>query len=52
MKVSDGDLVHADRHGAVAIPKDLIESLETAIKELVVTEHLILKAVRKSNFDF
>ena len=52
MKVSEGDLVHADRHGAVVIPKDLIETLEKAIKKLFATEHLILKAARKSNFDF
>jgi regulator of RNase E activity RraA len=50
--VTEGDLIHADRHGAVVIPKDVIETLETAIEKLLSTEHLILEPARKDGFDF
>ncbi|MEP5151735.1 RraA family protein [Planktotalea sp.] len=52
LTVEDGDLVHADRHGAVVIPKDVIETLEDAIEKLLSTEHLILEPARKAGFDF
>lgn len=50
--VTEGDLIHADRHGAVVIPKDVIETLESAIEKLLSTEHLILEPARKAGFDF
>jgi regulator of RNase E activity RraA len=50
--VAEGDLIHADRHGAVVIPKDVIETLESAIGKLLSTEHLILEPARKDGFDF
>lgn len=52
MKVSEGDLVHADRHGAVIVPKDVIDVLEGAINKLLATEHLILEPARQSDFNF
>jgi len=52
MQVSEGDLVHADRHGAVVIPKYLIKNLAGAIEKLLATEYLILKPAREANFDF
>ena len=52
MTVAEGDLIHADRHGAVVIPKDVIETLESAIEKLLSTEHLILEPARKAGFDF
>lgn len=52
MDVNEGDLIHADRHGAVVIPVDVIEHLETAIDKLLSTEHLILEPARKAGFDF
>ena len=52
MIVAEGDLIHADRHGAVVIPKDVIETLESAIGKLLSTEHLILEPARKDGFDF
>lgn len=50
--VAAGDLVHADRHGAVVIPEDVIENLEAAIDKLLSTEHLILEPARQPGFDF
>lgn len=50
--VSDGDLIHADQHGALVIPTDVIGSLENAIEKLLSTERIVLDAAQKKNFDF
>ncbi|MFY0595594.1 MAG: RraA family protein [Cognatishimia sp.] len=52
MQVNDGDLVHADQHGAVVVPEDVVPSLETAINRLLSTENIILDAARADDFDF
>ena len=50
MVVSDGDIVHADRHGAIVIPRDLLEKLPTAIDLMARREKEILDAARKPGF--
>lgn len=52
LKVRPGDLVHADRHGAVVIPKEVINQLETAICKMQETENLILGPAAEPNFDY
>ncbi|MEP5729874.1 MAG: RraA family protein [Sulfitobacter sp.] len=52
VKVQEGDLIHADRHGALVVPHDVIDGLEVAIKKLLSTENLILDPARKAGFDF
>lgn len=52
LAVKEGDLIHADRHGAIVIPKDVIDVLEAAIEKLLSTEHLILEPARQEGFDF
>jgi regulator of RNase E activity RraA len=52
MKVNDGDLIHADRHGAVNIPKDVISVLHSAIEKLLATEKLIIAPAQEDGFDF
>lgn len=52
MEVADGDLVHADRHGAVVIPQDDIPKLADAIHKLLATEKLVLEPARAEGFDF
>ncbi|MEZ9526709.1 RraA family protein [Enterovibrio norvegicus] len=52
LNVSHGDLIHADRHGAVVIPTDIIPLLADAIETLLRNEQIILKAAREENFDF
>lgn len=52
LAVAPGDLVHADRHGAVVIPKDVIGTLEVAISKTRETEDIVLSAARKPDFDF
>ncbi|MFC3614254.1 RraA family protein [Lutimaribacter marinistellae] len=52
LRIADGDLVHADRHGALVIPVDVIPDLEFAIKKLLETEKLILEPARQEGFNF
>ena len=52
MTVKDGDLVHADRHGALVIPSDIVDVLEAAILKLLETEKVVLEPARQEGFDF
>lgn len=52
LTISDGDLVHADRHGALVVPKDRIEGLAAAIGKMQETERIVLSAARAPGFDF
>jgi regulator of RNase E activity RraA len=47
-----GDLVHADRHGAIVVPPEVIPMLESAIRKMQNTEHLVLGPAREPGFDF
>ncbi len=52
LTVAEGDLVHADRHGAVVIPPETIATLHAAILKMQATERLVLDPARKAGFDF
>ena len=52
LTVKDGDLIHADRHGALVIPTEVIPDLEAAIHKLLDTERLVLEPARAAGFDF
>lgn len=52
LTVAQGDLVHADRHGALIVPADTIHALGAAIRKLQATERLILEPARTPGFDF
>lgn len=52
LRVAPGDLVHADRHGAVVIPPEVLGGLEAGIARLLATERLILEPARGEGFDF
>ena len=52
LTIRDGDLVHADRHGAVVIPDDVVDRLAAAIHKMQETEQLILGPAREDGFDF
>ena len=52
LSVSEGDLIHADQHGALVIPLDVIDTLEAGIEKLLSTERIVLDAARKKSFDF
>jgi len=50
MRVRDGDLIHADRHGAVVIPADAAEKIEAAAQQLRDRERVIIEAAREPGF--
>ena len=50
--VREGDLIHADRHGALVIPADVVENLADAIDRLLSNESLVLEATRQPEFNF
>jgi regulator of RNase E activity RraA len=50
MKVEPMDLIHADRHGAVVIPKDVALGLPEAIDLCIRKEKPILDAARSGHF--
>ncbi len=52
LEVCPGDLIHADRHGAVVIPAPVVPQLEQAINKLLTSESIVLDAARKDGFDF
>ncbi len=52
LTVAPGDLIHADRHGAVIVPPDVITHLAAAIKKMQDTEGLVLESAKRSDFDF
>lgn len=52
LEVQEGDLIHADRHGALVVPSSVIPSLQHAIEKLIATEKLVLDPATKPDFDF
>ncbi|MTI45712.1 regulator of RNase E activity RraA [Roseibium hamelinense] len=52
LEIQPGELVHADRHGAVIIEENILPRLETAIRKLLQTEQLILAPARAPGFNF
>ncbi len=52
LTVRPGDLVHADRHGAVVVPPDVVDQLAGAIQKMQDTEQLVLGPARAEGFDF
>ncbi|WP_372624611.1 RraA family protein [Falsiroseomonas sp.] len=51
MTVRPGDVLHADRHGAVAFPADLLPMLPDAARRVQQREALILAAARAPDLD-
>lgn len=52
MRVTPGALVHADRHGAVVIPDDVVDVLESAIAQLFKSEKVVLDATKGKRITF
>ena len=52
LTIRSGDLVHADRHGALVIPPDVIARLPEAIEKMQQTEQLVLGPAREPGFNF
>ena len=51
LTVSHGDIVHADHHGAVVIPADLLEKMPAAIDFMARKEKVILDAAKAQGFN-
>jgi len=51
LTVRDGDLIHADRHGAVVVPADAVAALPAVIERLARREAVILEAAKAPDFD-
>jgi len=50
MRVQQGDLVHADRHGALNIPTSVIPDLLQAIEQVIASENIVLAPAREPGF--
>lgn len=51
LSIRQGDLIHADRHGAVVIPQDVVGRLADAINSLRGFEKDVLDLTRRPDFD-
>ncbi len=50
--IENGELVHADRHGALVIPPAYLGALADAIAKMQATEAIVLDPARAEGFDF
>jgi regulator of RNase E activity RraA len=46
MAVKSGDLIHADRHGAVVVPLNTIDGMKAAADKLAANEARIIAAAK------
>jgi len=51
LRVSPGDLIHADQHGVLLIPREIAAELPAAAKRVIASEQNLLTWVRSSEFD-
>jgi regulator of RNase E activity RraA len=51
MEVADNDLIHADRHGAVVIPRAIAAEIPAAIELILRREKVILDACKAPGFN-
>ena len=52
LTVAHGDFVHADRHGAVVIPPEVLPKLGAALETMFAAEKIVLEPAREEGFDF
>lgn len=50
MRVEPGDLIHADRHGAVVIPIDAAAAIPQAAADIAAKEAVLIEASRRPDF--
>lgn len=51
MRVCQGDLIHADRHGALVIPTGVVSLLKNAIEKVIDSEAIVLVPAREPGFN-
>ena len=52
MRVADGDLLHADQHGAVVVPADVAKDVPDAAALIARREAVVIKASQEEGFNF
>lgn len=52
LDIRPGDFVHADRHGAVVIPDDVVPKLSDAVAQLMSSEKIVFDAVKGKRISF
>lgn len=50
MTVRPGDLIHADRHGAVVVPADVAADIPAAAAKIAAAERVLIDAARSEGF--
>lgn len=51
MRVAQDELIHADRHGALVIPSEVIPQLKQAIETVIASEAIVLVPAREPGFN-
>jgi len=51
LQVAQGELLHADRHGALVVPEEVIPNLKSAIETVISSEAIVLGPAREAGFD-
>lgn len=51
LNISQGDLVHADRHGAVVIPPAMLADLKDAIEKVFSYEAIVIEPAKRADFN-
>ncbi len=51
MQVNQGELIHADRHGSLVIPDEVIPDLKQAIETVIANEAIVLGPAREPGFN-
>ena len=51
MRVAQDELIHADRHGALTIPSDVIPKLKQAVETVISCEAIVLEPARAPGFN-
>tara|TARA_B100001094_G_scaffold302741_1_gene330264 strand:- start:256 stop:963 length:708 start_codon:yes stop_codon:yes gene_type:complete len=51
MRVCDGDLIHADQHGAVVIPHNVATEVKAAAEQIARRERVLIKAAQQPGFN-
>lgn len=51
LAITPGDLIHADQHGALIIPTEVLPALQDAIDKLLSTEQIIIGPAKEEGFN-
>ena len=51
LNINDGDIIHADKHGAVIIPDQAISIIKKAINHMTKKEKHLIEAAKQENFN-